>query len=66
MHGRGGTDLRPPFESAFLGKHRPDWVVYFTDGHGKAPDAPPKVPVIWCLTLSGKMPCAWGREVRLG
>jgi predicted metal-dependent peptidase len=48
--GRGGTDLRPPFEPKFLAKHRPDLALYFTDGFGPAPGQAPKVPVIWCLT----------------
>jgi predicted metal-dependent peptidase len=34
VHGRGGTDLRPPLEKSFLGQHKPDLVVYFTDGYG--------------------------------
>ena len=29
IHGRGGTNLCPPFEPAFLAQHRPDGVVYF-------------------------------------
>ena len=41
-HGRGGTDLRPPLERRVLDKARPDVVVYFTDGHGPAPAAPPR------------------------
>jgi predicted metal-dependent peptidase len=61
--GRGGTDLRPPLERAFLRQHRPDLVVYFTDGFGPAPDRPPPVPVIWCLTPGGESPAAYGRVV---
>jgi predicted metal-dependent peptidase len=63
--GRGGTDLRPPLEPAFLRRHRPDLVVYFTDGIGPAPDRPPGPPVIWCLTPRGRPPAAWGRVVRM-
>lgn len=63
--GRGGTDFRPVFDSAFLRTHRPDLVVYFTDGHGPAPVAPPPMPVIWCLTAHGKHPCSWGRFLRM-
>jgi predicted metal-dependent peptidase len=61
--GRGGTDLRPPLESSFLGKHRPDLAIYFTDGYGPAPEQAPRVPVIWCLTEHGRQPAAWGRVV---
>jgi predicted metal-dependent peptidase len=38
--GRGGTDLRPIFSPAFLGREKPDGVVYFTDGEGPFPEAP--------------------------
>ena len=66
IHGRGGTDFRPPLESAFLRNHRPDVIVFCTDGHGKAPSEPPRgVPVVWCLTPGGRKPVSWGREVRL-
>jgi predicted metal-dependent peptidase len=65
VEGRGGTDLRPPFARAFLRKHRPDLVVYFTDGHGPAPTAKPAVSVIWCLAANGRDPAGWGRIVRM-
>lgn len=65
IQGRGGTDFRPVFDSAFLMQHRPDLVVYFTDGHGKAPVDAPRIPVIWALTENGRMPCPWGRIVRI-
>ena len=65
VHGRGGTDLRPPFEAQFLAKVRPDVVIYFTDGDGQAPNRPPLVPVIWCLTPLGHRPAVWGREIRM-
>ena len=45
VHGRGGTDFRPPLARKFLRKHRPDLVVYFTDGFGPAPQRAPQVPV---------------------
>jgi predicted metal-dependent peptidase len=64
--GRGGTDLRPPLERDFLRKHKPDVIVYFTDGYGPAPDRPPGVPVIWCLLPGGRVPAPWGRVVRTG
>ena len=65
VQGRGGTDFRPPLASDFQRQHRPDLVVYFTDGYGKAPCEPPRVPVIWCLTMRGKQPCGWGKMVRI-
>jgi hypothetical protein len=65
VHGRGGTDLRPPLEAPFLARLRPDLVVYFTDGEGPAPASAPGVPVIWCLTPEGRAPADWGRCVRM-
>jgi predicted metal-dependent peptidase len=53
VHGRGGTDLRPPFAPSVLRQVRPDVVVYFTDGWGPAPATPPPVSVVWCLTPAG-------------
>lgn len=61
--GRGGTDLRPPLEPWFLGKHRPDLIVFFTDGLGPAPAVAPGRPVVWCLTPGGVAPAKWGRVI---
>lgn len=66
VQGRRGTDLRPPLERAFLTKLHPDVVVFFTDGQGPAPSAPPAVPVVWALTRDGRRPARWGRVVRIG
>lgn len=66
VKGRGGTDFRPALAPEFLHQHRPDLVVYFTDGRGTAPVEQPSVPVIWCLTVGGRHPCAWGRVVNMG
>jgi predicted metal-dependent peptidase len=63
VQGRGGTDFGPPLEPAFLRKHRPDLVVFFTDGLGPAPVVPPPIPVIWCLVPEGKAPARWGRII---
>ncbi len=63
--GRGGTDLRPPLDSKFLAKHKPDVVVYFTDGMGQAPKQAIKTPLVWCLTMNGSQPCQWGMVVRM-
>jgi predicted metal-dependent peptidase len=65
VHGRGGTDFRPPLAADFLKLHRPDLVVYFTDGGGPAPCDAPTVPVLWCITEGGRKPASWGREVDL-
>lgn len=65
VQGRGGTDLRPPFEPDFLRQCRPDLIVYFTDGHGPAPENSPRIPMIWCLTPGGTRPAAWGRIIQM-
>lgn len=65
ISGRGGTDLRPPFDPALLGRLHPDLLVYFTDGGGPAPALPPPVPVLWCLTPGGQRPASWGRALQL-
>jgi predicted metal-dependent peptidase len=63
VQGRGGTDLRPPFEASVLNTVKPDVVVYLTDGDGPAPIQAPSVPVVWCLTPDGDRPALWGRVV---
>jgi predicted metal-dependent peptidase len=63
VHGRGGTDFRPPFEAGVLDTVKPDVVVYFTDGYGPAPAQAPRIPVVWCLAPEGTPPALWGRVV---
>lgn len=63
--GRGGTDLRPVFEPVFLAEHRPDGVVYFTDGEGPYPPHPPGVPTLWVLTKNWPFRCPWGQQASL-
>ena len=65
VHGRGGTDFRPVFTTDLLRQVRPDVTLIFTDGEGPAPEQPPAVPVLWCLTGDGEKPVSWGRELRL-
>jgi hypothetical protein len=64
--GRGGTDLRPVFAGPFLAAHGVEGVVYFTDGDGPTPEAPPSVPVLWILTKPETFPCPWGERAWLG
>jgi predicted metal-dependent peptidase len=63
--GRGGTDLRPVFEPEFLARVAPDGVVYFTDGEGPFPAAPPPVPTLWVLTRPAVFACPWGQRAVL-
>jgi predicted metal-dependent peptidase len=60
--GGGDTDLRAVF--AGVGR-RWDVVVYFTDGCGPWPEAPPGVPVVWALLGEGAFGCPWGLPLRL-
>jgi len=66
VRGRGGTDLRPPFDPGFLAKARVDMILYLTDARGPAPEKPPRVPTVWCLPPTGVRPASWGRVIRLG
>jgi predicted metal-dependent peptidase len=65
--GRGGTDLCPPFEPAFVAEHGPvDGLIYFTDGLGPYPRECPPFPTLWVLTKPGMpFPCPWGRRAHL-
>lgn len=65
LAGRGGTSFRLPLERNFLRKHHPDLIVFFTDGQGDAPEQPPRVPLIWCLTPQGEAPVEWGRKIQM-
>lgn len=67
VHGGGGTDLRPPLRAALLAEHRPDVIVYFTDGFAdtKVPGVQPNTQVIWCLTPGGVRPASWGKVIQL-
>jgi predicted metal-dependent peptidase len=66
VQGRGGTDFRPALAPDFLRMLRPELVIYFTDGVGTAPEAPPRFPLIWCLTPGSTPPAPYGRVVRMG
>ncbi|MBK8409862.1 MAG: hypothetical protein IPL19_18010 [Sandaracinaceae bacterium] len=64
--GRGGTDLRPIFDDPVLAAQRIEGIVYFTDGDGPTPEAPPLVPLLWILTKPEAFPCPWGERAWLG
>lgn len=65
VRGRGGTDLRPAFARELLAPLGVDGVVYFTDGDGPWPDAPPPLPVLWVLTQGADFACPWGARAAL-
>jgi predicted metal-dependent peptidase len=65
VEGRGGTDLRPVFEPAFLASRAADGVIYFTDGQGPFPERAPALPVLWILSKPVDFLCPWGSRARL-
>lgn len=65
VRGRGGTDLRKVFDPDFLAGHRPDGIIYFTDGRGPYPDRDPGVPTLWVLATGDEFPCPWGEKVHM-
>ena len=66
-HGRGGTNLCPPFAPSVIERYAPSLIVYFTDGQGPTPaEAPPGVGVLWVLTgPRPRVPAGWGRAVAM-
>ena len=63
--GRGGTDLRPVFKPDFLKAHRPNGIIYFTDGEGPYPSEDPGVKTLWVLTKPAPFGCPWGTKALL-
>jgi predicted metal-dependent peptidase len=69
FHGRGGTDLRPPF--AWVTDHLvkrgdyPDAMFYFTDGYGTFPDRAPPFPVLWIVPRTGVAKVRFGELLAL-
>ncbi len=49
--GRGGTDLRPPFQGDLLRQHRPGRRrLFYRRMRPYFPESPPALPVLWVLT----------------
>ena len=64
--GRGGTNFCPAFWAAQKLNPRPELIVYFTDGDGGAPAAPPPgMETVWCIVPSyfNRRPAGWGHAV---
>lgn len=62
IRGGGGTDFRPVFDRIDEEGLMPDMLIYFTDGYGTFPSAPPPYPVIWASITEGhKYP--WGQVI---
>jgi len=61
FHGRGGTDIRAPFEWDAL----PDALLVATDGSGAMPDHAPNYPVMWLTPFGAVERFPFGEVVRL-
>ena len=62
--GGGDTDFGPVFDEA-RDPRAFEGLVYFTDGKGTMPDAPPALPMLWALTHDDPFLASWGSIVRL-
>lgn len=62
--GGGDTDFAPVFGEA-RDIQRYEGLVYFTDGKGAMPAAPPSLPLLWALTHEDPFLADWGTIVRL-
>lgn len=69
FHGRGGTDIRAPFqwiaEHAHRGDTPPDALLVATDGFGAMPDHAPNYPVMWLTPFGALERFPFGEVVRL-
>lgn len=61
--GGGGTAFAPVFDWVEAQDRPPDALLYFTDGQGEFPAAPPDYPVLWLIKGRAQVP--WGRRVQL-
>lgn len=63
--GGGGTNFLPPL--AYANQHRPDLMIYFTDGLGATPHLALRYPLLWVLTPDGalKTDAFPGRKIRM-
>ncbi|NUQ23559.1 MAG: hypothetical protein HUU34_06380 [Saprospiraceae bacterium] len=63
--GGGGTSFLPPL--AYANQHRPDLMIYFTDGLGATPHLALRYPLLWVFTPDGalKTDAFPGRKIRM-
>ena len=58
--GGGGTDFGPAIYAAADLRPMPEVLIYATDGHGPAPEVPPKgMHIIWLLVGEGHAESPW-------
>lgn len=69
IYGRGGTDLKPPFEwvtkRMITEGGAIDALIYFTDGFGPMPDKAPSFPVLWIMPEHAQTEMPFGHVIRL-
>lgn len=53
VSGRGGTRFDEPIEWA--NQHKPDALIYFTDGFAPLPQVAPRMPLLWVITSGGTL-----------
>ncbi len=63
--GGGDTDFAPVFAEALEHAEGVVGVVYFTDGRGQMPPAPPSLPTLWVLTHDDPFVADFGSIVRM-
>lgn len=64
LSGGGGTRFTPVFEWLERDLVVPDLLIYFTDGQGEFPAAPPSYPVLWLVKGRAEVP--FGERIALG
>jgi predicted metal-dependent peptidase len=66
--GKGGTDFNPPIKFA-NDIHKPDAIIYFTDGNAEAPKIKSRKPILWLISSRGIDEKDWtflpGRKVKI-
>ncbi|WP_353661394.1 VWA-like domain-containing protein [Hydrogenimonas sp. SS33] len=63
LKGGGGTDFRPVFDYIEATLPQTSLLIYFTDGEGRFPQAPPIYDTIWVLPEQKRVP--FGRTILL-
>lgn len=64
-HGGGGTDFDPVITWANSQPHRPDALIYLTDGGAPRPRVTPRMPTLWIITPPGRGDHLPGRVLHL-
>lgn len=59
--GEGSENIADSEMLDLVSAGKPDGFIYFTDLHGRAPDAKPDYPVLWLVTTEKQAP--WGERV---